>query len=476
MRNRLASSWPVGRRAGPGGSPTITEPSEPSAAFGRFRRGAIYGLINRVALGVLNIAVAVVLARVVSPADFGFYAVFAQLVAVGAMLQGFGMQNGVTRLAGIAGGHGAWEAARQLLAAAARLYVMSGLVLALAFLVTWPLIERELFGRPLGWLVGVLILLIILTRSAEEIAAAYLRGVGSTRAGALLLSAPREAIVLLVALFALALSSGFGASAVVALHAAASAAIAALALLLCLRFVARHRGGAPDEPPATARSLAALSAPMLLHGAGAVVLRASDIWILSIYLPAAEVAFYAAATRVTNLVLFALSVVNIALPPLLASSHAAGRLDEFERLARTAATWSTVVSLPVFLVILVLAEPLMAGLFGTPYAEGAGVLVILAAGQTVSAIVGVPGTMLQMTGHQRLLSALTVGAVVVNVVANLAVVEDYGAAGVAVVTSLTVVGRMALHTYLAWRLTGALSLPDPATLTPRALAAMLARR
>jgi len=35
---------------------------------------------------------------------------------------------------------------------------------------------------------------------------------------------------------------------------------------------------------------------------------------------------------------------------------------------------------------------------------------------------------------------------------------------------------MALHTWFAWRLTGALSLPDPRTLTPSALKAMLRRQ
>ena len=102
--------------------------------------------------------------------------------------------------------------------------------------------------------------------------------------------------------------------------------------------------------------------------------------------------------------------------------------------------------------------------------------IILAAGQTVSAIVGSPGMMLQMTGHQNLMSALTIGALIVNVIANILVVEGHGAVGVAVVTALTITGRMALHTLLAWRLTGALSLPDPRTLTPSALRAMLCRR
>ena len=432
--------------------------------------------MNRASLGVLNIAVAMVLTRLLSPADFGFYTVFAQIMAVGAMIQSFGMQAGVTKLAGVAGGIGAWDRARDLFQATMKLYAITAIGTTTLFLLLWPVLEAQLFARPLGWIIGGLMALVILTRAAEEIGAAYLRGVGRTRAGALLLSAPREAIVFAVAFAVLLTSGSFDVRDTVEIYAAASALIALVALLVCLRFTARHSGGPAIAEPFGMRQLAILSAPILIHSAGALVLKATDVWILSLYRPAEDVAFYGAAARVTNLVLFALSVINIALPQLLASLHAQARREDFERLARTAATWSTVVSLPLFVIVLFFAEPIMVILFGEPYRSGATVLVILAAGQTVSAVVGSPGMMLQMTGHQRLLSTLTLGALVVNVVANVMVVEDYGMIGVATVTACTITGRMALHTWFAWRLTGALSLPDPRTLTPRALKAMLRRQ
>jgi len=416
-----------------------------------------------------------VLTRLLSPADFGFYTVFAQVVAVGAMIQSFGMQTGVTKLAGIAGGSESWDRARAIFRATTLIFLIVTAVMGLTMAGLWPLMEADLFRRELGWLMGGLVLLIILTRSAEEIASAFLRGVGRVRAGVLLLSAPREGLVFVACLVALLIGSHAGAWAVVEIYAAASAAMAVLALLICLRFISSHKGGPENIEPFGPRHLAILSAPMLLHSSGALVLKATDVWILSAYREAAEVALYGSAMRVTNLVIFGLSVINMALPQILAALHAEGRQVDFERVARTAATWSTVVSVPVFLVILFFAEPLLDLLFGAPYGEAATILIILAAGQTVSAIVGSPGMMLQMTGHQNLMSGLTIGALMVNVVANILVVEDHGAEGVAFVTALTITARMALHTFFAWRMTGALSLPDPRTLTPSALRAMLKR-
>lgn len=416
------------------------------------------------------------LTRLLSQADFGFYTVFAQIIAVGAMIQSFGMQTGVTKLAGIAGGAGAWDRARAILRATAVVFLIVGVVLTGLFLAFWPTVETALFKRELGWLMAGLIALVILTRSAEEIGAAFLRGVGRVRAGALLLSAPREGLVFLAALALLAGGQAVGVWAVVGIYAAASALIALLALIFCMRFVSRHAGGPSADEAFGPRHLLALSAPMLVHSSGALVLKATDVWILGLYRDATEVALYGAAMRVTNLVIFGLSVINMALPQLLASLHAEGRIRDFERMARTAATWSTVISVPVFVLILLFAEPILNGLFGAPYGEASTILVILAAGQLVSAVVGSPGMMLQMTGHQNLMSALTLGALAVNVVANLLVVEAHGAAGVALVTAATITVRMALHTFFAWRLTGALSLPDPRTLTFGALRTILRRR
>ncbi len=417
-----------------------------------------------------------VLTRLLSPADFGFYTVFAQIVAVGAMIQSFGMQTGITKLAGIAGGTASWDRARAILKATVLIFAIVAVVMVLVFAGLWPSMEGTLFRRELGWLMAGLIVLIIFTRSAEEICAAFLRGVGRVRAGALLLSAPREGLVFAATLIVLLLGTQVGVWAVVEIYAAASAAMALLAMLICMRFVRSHSGGPPDAEDFGAKHLALLSAPMLLHSSGALVLKATDVWILSAYREATEVALYGAAMRVTNLVIFGLSVINMALPQLLAALYAEGKVKDFERLARIAATWSTVVSVPVFIVILLFAEPLLDLLFGAPYGDAALILIILAAGQTVSAVVGSPGMMLQMTGHQNLMSALTVGALVVNVVANILVVEDYGAVGVAVVTALTITVRMALHTLLAWRLTGALSLPDPKTLTLGSLRSILRRK
>ncbi|ANK80193.1 MAG: hypothetical protein TEF_04870 [Rhizobiales bacterium NRL2] len=417
-----------------------------------------------------------VLTRLLSPADFGFYTVFAQIVAVGAMIQSFGMQTGVTKLAGIAGGAGAWDRAGAILKATALIFAAVGVALTAVLLGLWPAMETSLFKRELGWLMAGLIAVVILTRAAEEIGSAFLRGVGRVRSGALLLSAPREGLVFLAALALLAGGQAAGVWAVVEIYAAASALIALLTMGLCLRFVARHSGGPPADEAFGARHLAVLSAPMLLHSSGALVLKATDVWILSLYRDATEVALYGAAIRVTNLVIFGLSVINMALPQLLAALHAEGRIRDFERMARIAATWSTVVSVPVFVLIVLFAEPILDLLFGAPYGDAATVLIILAAGHVVSAVVGSPGMMLQMAGHQNLMSALTLGALAVNVIANILVVKQHGATGVAVVTALTITARMALHTYFAWRLTGALSLPDPKTLTFGALRSILRRR
>jgi lipopolysaccharide exporter len=69
--------------AGPGTAPA---PSEQASLEGRVRRGAAWGVVNNLAMRAANIAVMVVVVRLVAPAELG---VFAVALAVSVVLSGF---------------------------------------------------------------------------------------------------------------------------------------------------------------------------------------------------------------------------------------------------------------------------------------------------------------------------------------------------------------------------------------------------
>lgn len=448
------------------------------SALQKLRSGAVFGLINRVVFGIASILTGVVLARLLDPSGFGVFHLFIQIITVGALIQGFGMHNGVTKLASIAGQQDDGQGLHAVWRSASRLFALTALATLASVLLLWPVMESGMFDRSLGWAFAILMAIAIFSRSAEEVSTAYLRAAGRRPWYTLLLAAPREALFLV--LTAVGLYAGFqgGIFDWVAVYVATAAAMALLATGLAFRLSGHARQtatGSTNTTETTWKSLALLSAPMLAHGAGAVLLKATDVWVLSIFADTATVGLYGAAVRVTNVVLFVLSVINLALPQLLAAAYASDRRDDFRMLARMAATISTVFSLPLFIIILFWAEPIVTLLFGAEYAGAAPILIILAAGQTVSACVGFPGMMLQMSGHQIQLSVVTGIAVIANLVANVIVAPEYGAIGVAWVTAITISLRMAVHIVLARHYTGALSLPDPRVLSPGNLKRLMKR-
>jgi len=152
-----------------------------------------------------------------------------------------------------------------------------------------------------------------------------------------------------------------------------------------------------------------------------------------------------------SLLLFVLSVVNLIIPSIVAGLFAKDKIDEMEAVSRASATVVIIFSLPIMLIYWVLGVELMQIVFGSEYADGAEFLKIVSIGAFVSAFVGSPGVLLQMTGHHIYLTRITMITVAFNLLANLIVVEKFGALGVAYVTSASFILQNVIMSLIAYK-------------------------
>jgi O-antigen/teichoic acid export membrane protein len=81
--------------------------------------------------------------------------------------------------------------------------------------------------------------------------------------------------------------------------------------------------------------------------------------------------------------------------------------------------------------LIALPGPVMSGAFGSSYATGAALLVILTLGQLANALAGSCGVVLLMSGHVRPLVAISVTTSIISVIAGVYCGEAFGAVGVA---------------------------------------------
>ncbi len=85
-------------------------------------------------------------------------------------------------------------------------------------------------------------------------------------------------------------------------------------------------------------------------------------------------------------------------------------------------------------------------LFGPEFATGASVLLVLVAGHGINVMTGPVGTVLVMTGHEKIMRNNVLAAAAVNIGLNLVLVPRMGALGAAVATaaSLALVNGLSL--------------------------------
>ena len=81
------------------------------------------------------------------------------------------------------------------------------------------------------------------------------------------------------------------------------------------------------------------------------------------------------------------------------------------------------------------------GLYGRGFREGTTVLFILCAAQVVISFTGPVGSLLNMTGHERVNASILLVVVVANAILNFPAILLWGATGAAVVTGASLISR-----------------------------------
>jgi O-antigen/teichoic acid export membrane protein len=166
-----------------------------------------------------------------------------------------------------------------------------------------------------------------------------------------------------------------------------------------------------------------------------------------------EVGIYSVAVRVAVFTSFVSFAAAFPLMPAVARLHAAGERGELQRLL-TRATRSVVwASLPIAVMLLVLARPLL-GLFGAGFEAGTDALRILIVGEFLKLLAGFSGIALLMTGNEGGMPRALVVGVLINASLSVALIPLWGVAGAAVATSVSAVVSTFLMAYYAWSRAG----------------------
>lgn len=389
----------------------------------------------RVAALLLVMASSVALARSLGPAEYGVYAYMFAIVSLLAMPAQVGLPTLIVRETAKAYALEDWPGLKGLWRWGSSFVVASSLVILLVGLVfAWFLrdaVEEQYLST---YLIGLLLVPVL---ALSSVRCAALRGLRMIIRGQLPESIIRPLFLTLLVLFLPLMGLDFTAVNAMLMHLfAATCAFAVGAVLL---WQARPRGllVAQSEVKNTKAWLRSI-VPLGLIAAMQTLSHQTDIVMLGIFREDSEVGIYKVVVSGTGLILFGLQIVNMVISPRLASHYAQNELLRLQQIVTFGVTFSMAIALPVTAVLILWGEEILGFVFGAEYVSGYSTLVILAVGQTLNAMFGSVGLLLNMSGHERY-SAIWLGvSTLANILLNIILIPHFGMVGAAFATLISI--------------------------------------
>jgi O-antigen/teichoic acid export membrane protein len=199
--------------------------------------------------------------------------------------------------------------------------------------------------------------------------------------------------------------------------------------------------------PVSLKNILSISLPMLMSTGMIFVTGQTGVILLGIFRTEAEVGYYAVAVKLATLTAFVLQAVNSMAAPKFSELFHRGEMDDLFYVARKSTRiifWTTG---PLLLGLIILGRPVLSVLFGQDFAVAYPSLVFLSIGQFVNSVSGSTGIFMNMTGHEKKLSNILLGAAVMNVAMGLLLIPSVGMIGAAL-SGMTSIAFWNIYTLL----------------------------
>lgn len=406
------------------------------------------------------LAFTIVAARVLGTSDFGYFVVLVTVTTLIGQVSLLGVHRSGLREAARAEDPEQLVALRRGLRAVLLIPLPLAAVLTAVAITLWR--GADLDGIATACLSGILVLL----TGYRQANANFLRGLGHVHAANLITGRSGGALVALLQVLAVLLVAwlvpGWGLAGVLA-----STAVGYLLPLAWAWSLLRRSWPPLAGPHHTWRDLGFVVRrdwKFAISQSGGFVNSHIELWLAGVLLSGGATSLFAAAQRLSYLLLLSNSSLQIILSPALARLTNISDRPRMEALVRTAATAASAVSGVLWLPMVLAPGLVLSLLFGVSFAAAAPVLVLLATGYLTNAISGLSSTTLSMTRHEGDVAVLNWCAATARVISGIACAGVWGVTGLAASSAVIAV----LHYAASWTtVRRRLSISTHATLRPQ---------
>jgi len=249
--------------------------------------------------------------------------------------------------------------------------------------------------------------------------------------------------VLILVFAAIAVLSGFSATAIVTMAAALAATSATtLGQFFILGRRLRRRYGAGDRLVLFTRWFR-VALPIFLVEGFYYLLTNSDVIMVGFFVEPDLVATYYAAAKIMALVHFVFFAVKAGASPRFSELVAARDRDRLASFIARTIRWTFWPSLAFGCIVLALG-PFLLMLFGPNFTNGYPLMFVLFIGIMAKAAIGPAEALLIMSGHQGICAAIYAGAFFCNIFGNIILIPLIGITGAAIATAFAMTIEAAL--------------------------------
>jgi O-antigen/teichoic acid export membrane protein len=199
------------------------------------------------------------------------------------------------------------------------------------------------------------------------------------------------------------------------------------------------------------RELLTFSLPLMFAGWMTYFIDETDYFVLGLFQTADKVGTYTAMFGIRPFVLLFFFPATFLLSPVITRLQKEAELGQARRTYRAITKWTTLVSIPLFLLGFLFPEVVIRTTFGTDYLGGTTVLRLLMVSGLVTVVLGANDRVMVGLGHSRTSMYVSGVAAGSNVLLNFLLIPYFGMVGAAVASLTAFAARNALNSVFLYR-------------------------
>jgi len=383
---------------------------------------------------IFGLGISIFLGRTIGADGLGIINLSNRIISVVTIICLLGLQQTIVKEVAIAKSKSNWQQVKNVIFSSFWLSSSLSIIITSLLIFTAPWVSRTLFNEPLLTVPFIIASIVMTPQIISRIFAAGLNGFGKIWQSNLVdqtLSSAVSALILII----LWLSNYKIDVTIVAIVYAISRIIVTLSISIYFRSVIDYKGKKEFE----FKKLLNTSLPILGIIISGTIFANADAIFLGIFKDSKEVGLYTVAARIAVLTSFLLQVSNSAVSPKIAALFSNNKLEELEQMIQKITRNLLVVGFLTLLIFYFFGEIILS-IWGDEFKNAFWILFILGVGQFINLATGPVGSLLIMSGYEKIQLKISLFFVTLNIILNIILIPFLGAIGAAIATAITIAG------------------------------------